>query len=64
MPRKADPDALRGTAAALQQAFNGTAPDDDVHLGAWAAEADFAALRSQLNDPPPQYRGNGKCSTI
>lgn len=63
MPRKVDPEMFRGTAAALQHAFNGTATGDDIHLGAWAAEADFAALRSQLNDPPPQYRGNGKCSS-
>ena len=57
MPQKPDPDALRGTSAALQQAFAGNSPPDpDVHLGVWAAEADFAALRAQLNDPPPQYR--------
>lgn len=62
MPRKVDPDQLRGTSAALQHAFGGNA-DDDIHLGAWAAEADFAALRSQLNNPPLQYRGNGECSS-
>ena len=55
MPGKIDPDQLRGTSAALEQAFSGSQPDD-VHLGARAAEADFAALRAQLNDPPPQYR--------
>jgi hypothetical protein len=56
MNRKPDHDTLRGTGAALRLAF-AESPAGDVHLGARAAEADFAALRAQLNDPPPQYAG-------
>lgn len=57
MAARADPDLLRGASAALQHAFTAkpTDPDRDAHLRILAAEADFAALRAQLNDPPPQY---------
>lgn len=50
--RKPDRDVQRGTAIALQRAFS--APDS--HVGAAAAEADFAQLLAQLNDPPPQFQ--------
>lgn len=53
MRRRADQGTWRGTKAALEQAF--PPPPPEIHLGAHAAEADFAALRAQLNDPPPQY---------
>jgi hypothetical protein len=53
--KKPDQDTLRGTAAALQQAYNGHQQEND-HVGAMAADADFSALLTQLNDPPPAYR--------
>lgn len=57
MRRKPDPDILQGTSAALNQAFKSGGPPDEPHIGCLAAEADFAALRAQLNNPPPQYSG-------
>jgi hypothetical protein len=56
MQNKPDPATLRGTKAALDQAFKvDDKLPDEPHIGCLAAEADFAALRAQLNDPPPQY---------
>lgn len=56
-PQKApDRDTQRGVGAALQRAFNGQTHEPTGHVGAEAAEADFAALLAQLNDPPPQYQ--------
>jgi hypothetical protein len=59
--RKPDHDTFRGTAAALQQTFNGHVNGNAIggdHIGAQAADADFAALLAQLNDPPKQYRSD------
>jgi hypothetical protein len=51
-----DGDIRRGIAAALHQAFNDPSGDAVAHMGADAADADFAALLAQLNDPPDPYR--------
>jgi hypothetical protein len=52
--KRADRDTHRGVGAALRQAFDGHGAD---HVGVKAADADFAALLAQLNDPPPQFGG-------
>jgi hypothetical protein len=51
-----DHDQLRGISAALHQSFD--SPDTPVggHVGAQAADSDFAALLAQLNDPPTPYQ--------
>lgn len=52
-----DRDLHRGISAALRQSFSQTESDTIDHVGAMAADADFAALLAQLNDPPPAYQG-------
>jgi hypothetical protein len=54
--KTADPDQQNGISKALKRAFNGTVS----HVAARSAEADFAQLLEQLNDPPPQYREGAK----
>lgn len=58
--KRPDPDTLRGTGEALARAFNGPSKgghhERDDHLGALAADAEFALLLAQLNDPPEAYR--------